>query len=118
VSARQDPQPGSRCLSAATTFAEIWRSAQARERDVQLSRGEFQGPLYGFPHAVQDFLPVKGIAMTMGSPILKDFVPTADSVVVARLRAAGAIFIGKPGAASGERAQIHYPVKNRTSQSR
>jgi len=69
--------------------------AQSQERDAQLSRGELMGPLHGFPLAVKDLAPVKGIPMTLGSPILKDFVPTADSIMVERLRKAGAIFIGK-----------------------
>jgi amidase len=69
--------------------------AQARERDAQLARGESMGPLHGFPHAVKDLQAVKGIRTTMGSPILKDFIPSADSLMVARLRKAGAIFIGK-----------------------
>ena len=69
--------------------------AQARERDAQLARGESMGPLHGFPHAVKDMQPVKGIRSTSGSPILKDFVPTADSLMVERLRNAGAIIIGK-----------------------
>jgi amidase len=68
---------------------------QARERDEQLARGESMGPLHGFPHAVKDLQAVKGIRMTMGSPIYKDFVPAADGLMVERLRAAGAIFIGK-----------------------
>jgi len=69
--------------------------AQARERDAQLARGESMGPLHGFPHAVKDMQPVKGIRSTSGSPILKEFVPTADSLMVERLRNAGAIIIGK-----------------------
>ena len=69
--------------------------AQARDRDAQLARGESMGPLHGFPHAVKDMQPVKGIRSTSGSPILKDFVPTADSLMVERLRNAGAIIIGK-----------------------
>jgi len=69
--------------------------AQARERDAQVARGEIMGPLHGFPHAVKDLQAVKGIRSTSGSPILKDFVPTRDSLVVERMRAAGAIFIGK-----------------------
>jgi len=69
--------------------------AQAHQRDVQLARGETMGPLHGFPHAVKDLQPVSGIRMTEGSPILKDFVPSEDSLMVARLRKAGAIFIGK-----------------------
>jgi amidase len=69
--------------------------ALALERDRQLARGEFLGPLHGFPHAVKDLQAVKGIRTTMGSPILRDFVPGADTLMVKRLRDAGAIFIGK-----------------------
>jgi amidase len=69
--------------------------AQAQERDAQVARGEIMGPLHGFPHAVKDLQPVKGIRSTSGSPILKDFIPTQDSLPVERMRAAGAIFIGK-----------------------
>src|SRR5262245_47518135 len=69
--------------------------AQASERDAQLARGELMGPLHGFPHAVKDLALVKGIKTTFGSPILKDFVPPTDSIMVERLRRAGAIFIGK-----------------------
>jgi amidase len=69
--------------------------AQARDRDAALARGEAIGPLHGFPQAVKDLAPVKGVRSTQGSPIFKDNVPAADSAMVARLRAAGAIFIGK-----------------------
>jgi amidase len=69
--------------------------AQASERDAQLARGESMGPLHGFPHAVKDLQPVKGVRSTQGSPILKDFIPAADSLMVERLRKAGAIIIGK-----------------------
>ena len=69
--------------------------AEARERDAQVARAEIMGPLHGLPHAVKDLQPVKGIRSTSGSPILKDFVPTQDSLAVERMRKAGAIFIGK-----------------------
>jgi amidase len=69
--------------------------AQAAERDAQVARGAPIGPLHGLPLAVKDLAPVKGIRMTMGSPILKDFMPPADGVMAERLRQAGAIFIGK-----------------------
>ncbi len=68
---------------------------QAHERDAQLARGESMGPLHGLPHAVKDILAVKGMPMTYGSPIFRDFVPAADSLPVERMRAAGAIFVGK-----------------------
>jgi amidase len=69
--------------------------AEARERDLDLARGECKGPLHGLPHAVKDLELTRAIPTTMGSPILKDFVPPADSLMVQRLRAAGAIIIGK-----------------------
>ena len=69
--------------------------AQSEERDRQVKRGELLGPLHGFPHAVKDLEPVKGIRTTMGSPIYKDLVPDADGIMVERLRKAGALFIGK-----------------------
>ena len=69
--------------------------AEAQACDAKLARGEPVGPLHGFPYAVKDLVPVKGLRLTMGSPILKDFVPAADSVMAERLRRAGAIFIGK-----------------------
>jgi amidase len=69
--------------------------ALARERDAQLKRGESMGVLHGFPQAVKDLQAVKGIRMTSGSPILKDYVPNTDGLMVQRLRGAGAIFVGK-----------------------
>ena len=68
---------------------------QAKDRDAQVARGEVLGPLHGFPHAVKDLQPAKGIRYTQGSLIFKDRVATADSLPVERVRKAGAIFIGK-----------------------
>ena len=89
--------------------------AQARERDAQLARGESLGPLHGFPHAVKDLQPVQGIRSTQGSPILKDFVPAADGIMVERLRKAGAIFIGKTNAPEfGLGSHTYNPVYGAT----
>ncbi len=68
---------------------------QAAERDRCLTRGEPAGPLHGLPYAVKDLQAVRGMRTTLGSPILRDFVPSADSLLVTRLRRAGAILIGK-----------------------
>ncbi|HEX4177356.1 MAG TPA: amidase [Rhizomicrobium sp.] len=88
---------------------------QASERDAQIARGEIMGPLHGLPHAVKDLQPVKGIVSTSGSPILKDFVPTADSLPVARMRQAGAIFIGKTNAPEfGLGSNTYNPVYGAT----
>jgi amidase len=89
--------------------------AQARERDAQVARGEIMGPLHGLPHAVKDLQPVKGIVSTQGSPILKNFVPTADSLPVARMRAAGVLFIGKTNAPEfGLGSHTYNPVYGAT----
>jgi amidase len=88
---------------------------QANERDGQLGRGESMGSLHGFPHAVKDLLPVKGVRSTQGSPIFKDFVPTADSLMVERLRQAGAIIIGKTNAPEfGLGSHTYNPVYGAT----
>jgi amidase len=68
---------------------------QARARDDELARGEVPGWMHGFPHAVKDLTATKGIRTTQGSRIFKDFVPTADAIMVERLKRAGAIIIGK-----------------------
>ena len=54
-----------------------------------------KGPLHGLPIAIKDLAETKGLQTTYGSPIFADNIPTADSLMVARIRAAGAIIIGK-----------------------
>lgn len=68
---------------------------QAAALDEEAAAGRFRGALHGFPHAVKDTAPAAGIPFTQGSPLLKDNIPSADSLVVGRMREAGAIFVGK-----------------------
>ena len=68
---------------------------QATLMDEDAAAGRFHGPLHGLPHAVKDTAPVKGIRSTQGSPLLRDNIPAADSLVVERMRKAGLIFVGK-----------------------
>jgi amidase len=68
---------------------------EAGALDEEAARGALRGPLHGFPHAPKDLQPVRGIKSTSGSPLYRDVVPTQDSLMVERLRHAGAIFIGK-----------------------
>src|SRR5687768_17410241 len=63
--------------------------------DAGIMRGEVAGPLHGLPIAHKDLQNTRGIRTTYGSPIYRDFVPNADSLVVERLKGAGAITIGK-----------------------
>ena len=65
--------------------------AEARAADAAGPRG----PLHGLPVAVKDLVATKGLRTTYGSPLYADFVPAADDLVAERMRAAGAIFIGK-----------------------
>ena len=65
--------------------------AQARAADD----APHKGWLHGLPIAVKDLVAVKGIRSTYGSPLFADFIPPADDLIAKRMRAAGAIFIGK-----------------------
>ena len=67
----------------------------ARESDQALDRGEYLGPLHGIPVAVKDQLNTAGIRTTSGTPIFDDFVPEEDATVLAKLKSAGAILLGK-----------------------
>ena len=68
---------------------------QAQQLDAELARGDWRGPLHGFPQAPKDIMPVKGLVTTNGSPIFKGRVSTTDAVVVDRVREGGAVFIGR-----------------------
>ena len=67
----------------------------ARAADAALARGQPPGPLHGLPIACKDLTLTRGIRTTFGSPIYSDFVPDEDELYVERLKAAGAIIIGK-----------------------
>jgi amidase len=67
----------------------------ARAKDAALARGEQPGPLFGLPVVHKDLVPTRGIRTTYGSPIYRDHVPDEDALIVERLRAAGAVTLGK-----------------------
>ena len=69
--------------------------ARARELDVLRSQGTIVGPLHGVPLVVKDNIHVAGLPNTAGTPGLADFAPASDNAVVAALRDAGAIILGK-----------------------
>ena len=68
---------------------------QAHEADDAVNRGEFVGPLHGVPITIKDSLDTAGMVSTWGTKGRMAFVPQRDATVVARLRAAGAIVLGK-----------------------
>jgi Asp-tRNA(Asn)/Glu-tRNA(Gln) amidotransferase A subunit family amidase len=69
------------------------RAAQEAEKKVM--KKEKLGTLHGIPLSIKDLTPTKGIRTTWGSRYYKDFVPQEDALVVQRLKAAGAIILGK-----------------------
>jgi aspartyl-tRNA(Asn)/glutamyl-tRNA(Gln) amidotransferase subunit A len=84
-------------LNAFITLMDDHALAEAEQRDSELRRGEVRGPLHGIPVAVKDLFCTKGVRTTCGSRIFADYVPDHDADVVARLRHAGAVIIGKTG---------------------
>lgn len=69
--------------------------AEARSADQTLAKGEINGPLHGVPMTLKDSLDTAGVISTGGTLGRASLVPESDATVVARLRAAGAILIGK-----------------------
>lgn len=81
-----------KCLITLTAEEAL---AEAKERDRELASGVDRGPLHGIPTAHKDLFYTRGVRTTAGSLIFRDFVPDRDADVVAGLRSAGAISIGK-----------------------
>ncbi len=68
---------------------------QARAAEAEIAHGHYRGPLHGVPIALKDILDTAGIRTTAASAVFENRVPTADAEVVRRLKAAGAIVLGK-----------------------
>jgi aspartyl-tRNA(Asn)/glutamyl-tRNA(Gln) amidotransferase subunit A len=69
--------------------------AQAREADKEISTGRHRGPLHGVPISLKDLFDLEGTPTTAASNVRREHVARTDATVVARLRAAGAVLIGK-----------------------
>src|SRR5690349_15086033 len=82
-------------INAIVTLTAERALAEARDKDAHLARGGATGPLFGLPIAHKDLVPTKGIRTTFGSPIYRDHVPDVDGLIIERLRAAGAVTLGK-----------------------
>lgn len=87
---RTNPQ-----VNAIVTLVATQAMAGAVAADEALTRGDQVGPLHGLPVAHKDLIDTAGIRTTQGSPIFADHIPDTDDLIVTRLRAAGAITIGK-----------------------
>jgi Asp-tRNA(Asn)/Glu-tRNA(Gln) amidotransferase A subunit family amidase len=82
-------------INAYCTVAATEARAAAREAEAAARRGEALGPLHGVPYSLKDLTATKGLRTTMGSRVFEHHVPVEDAILVERLRAAGAILLGK-----------------------
>jgi amidase len=107
--ARIDP----RLKSYATVMAASAR-ADARAAAREIAAGTHRGPLHGVPIAVKDLCYTKGVRTMGGTAVRKDFVPDVDATVVAKLREAGAVILGKlnlsEGATAGYNPAMDVPL--------
>ncbi len=82
-------------LNAVVAMREEEALRDADAADAALARGDALGPLHGVPVTIKDSFDTAGLVTTWGTPGRKGFVPDADATAVTRLRAAGAIVLGK-----------------------
>ena len=100
-----------------TLLPEATLLGEAAKADAAVAAGDPLGPLHGLPVAHKDLTLTRDIRTTFGSPIFADFVPEEDALIVERLRAAGAITIGKTntpefGAGSQTFNAVFGPTRN------
>jgi aspartyl-tRNA(Asn)/glutamyl-tRNA(Gln) amidotransferase subunit A len=82
-------------LNAFVTVMTQIALAQAKALDAEQKAGKFRGPLHGIPVALKDNIDTSGTRTTAASGVFEDRIPTEDAPVTARLKAAGAVIIGK-----------------------
>lgn len=99
-------------LHAYVTLMRDSAEAEARAADAAFARGEDRGPLQGVPVAVKDLCDAAGVATSAGMPVVRANVAAAtrDATVVARLRAAGAVILGKLQLTEGAVAHHHPDI--------
>lgn len=103
-------------LNAIVTLDAEHAYEQSKAADEALARGQIWGALHGVPVTIKDSLETKGLRTTSSYEPLADYVPTQDATVVARIRAAGAIILGKTNTPklTGD-FQTNSPVFGRTN---
>ena len=82
-------------LHSFITVLEEEALEQARTAEAEILRGGYKGPLHGIPIALKDLYDTAGVRTTSGSRVDIDRVPVEDSTATARLKAAGAVLLGK-----------------------
>ena len=98
-------------LHSYTTIMAEQALAAAGRADEEIRAGIYRGPLHGIPVAVKDLLFTKGVRTSAGLKIHSDFVPDHDASAVAKLKAVGAIVIGKLALSEGAMGGYHRSYK-------
>jgi aspartyl-tRNA(Asn)/glutamyl-tRNA(Gln) amidotransferase subunit A len=104
-------------LNAFITVTADSAVAEARQAEAEVQHGRWRGPLHGIPIALKDLVDTAGVHTTAASGVFKNRIPTVDAEIVRRLKAAGAVFLGKLNlqecAYGGSSAIGHFgPVHN------
>ena len=103
-------------VNAFITVCDERARAEARDAAATVTRGADLGPLHGVPFSVKDLVATAGVRTTWGSLARADHVPATDAVAVARLRAAGAILVGKTTTPEfGHKPLTEAPLFGRTA---
>lgn len=82
-------------LIAYVTVSADEALAAAKFAEAEILKGKYRSPLHGIPVSLKDNLATRGMRTTAGSKVLADWIPDFDATVVARLKEAGAIILGK-----------------------
>jgi amidase len=93
---------------AAVTAAQALESATAAAAEI--AAGQWRGPLHGIPIAVKDIFYTPGVPTSFGSPIYRDWAAPYEASVIGKLRAAGAVLLGKLALTEGVYADHHPSV--------
>ncbi len=106
---RRNPEINAICTLDRDGARKQARAAdELRRRDPDTAAAK---PLLGLPTAIKDLVPVRGMRTTFGSPIFADHVPDEDALIVERIRAAGAVILGKTNTPEfGAGSQTFNPV--------
>jgi amidase len=104
-------------VNAVVTLTADMALHDADDADAALARGSAGGAIFGLPIAIKDLVETRGIRTTYGSSVFRDYVPDFDALLVQRLRAGGAVVIGKTntpefGAGSQTFNAVFGPTRN------
>lgn len=84
-----------RQINSFITVAAETARAQARQAEAEIAKGQYRGPMHGIPYGLKDLIATAGVLTTGNSRSQQNYVPAKDATVVAKLKEAGAVLLGK-----------------------